>query len=127
MVDCSTLPHPVIDPKQSPVTIFVKDPQRTYKNLLETSKINFINRVVGLDKLKNKHKTFEAKRLLLKEGELFLVDDRVLVEVSKALGKSWREAKKQPIPVSLSRKDLKGELERAVAGTYLQIGTGNSL
>lgn len=76
------------------MTLFVKDPQRTYKDLMESSKINFVSRVVGLDKLRNKHKTFEAKRLLLKEAELFLVDDRVMLEVGKALGKSWREAKK---------------------------------
>jgi hypothetical protein len=88
------LPHPVIDPRASPVTLFVKDPQRTYKDLLTSSHINFVSRVVGLDKLRNKHKTFEAKRLLLKEAELFLVDDRVLVEVGKGLGKMWREAKK---------------------------------
>lgn len=88
------LAHPVIDPKQSPVTLFVKDPQRTYKDLLETSKISFVSRVVGLDKLRNKHKTFEAKRLLLKQAELFLVDDRVVGEVGKAIGKTWREAKK---------------------------------
>lgn len=90
----SPLPHPVIDPRASPVTLFVKDPQREYKDLLEKSKINFISRVVGLDKLRGKHKTFEAKRALLREGELFLVDDRVMSEVAKSIGKMWREAKK---------------------------------
>ncbi|KAK4693868.1 hypothetical protein P7C70_g8848, partial [Phenoliferia sp. Uapishka_3] len=88
------LTHPVIDPRISPVTLFVKDPQRTYKDLLETSKISFISRVVGLDKLRTKHKTFEAKRLLLKEADLFLVDDRVVVDVGKSIGKAWRDAKK---------------------------------
>ncbi|KAI5479170.1 hypothetical protein MNV49_004030 [Pseudohyphozyma bogoriensis] len=121
------LAHPVIDPRQSPVTLFVKDPQRTYKDLLEKSKISFISRVVGLEKLRTKHKTFEAKRVLLKEGDLFLVDDRVVVDVGKSLGKMWREAKKQPVPVALQRKDLKAELERAVASTYLQISMGTSL
>jgi ribosome biogenesis protein UTP30 len=116
-----------MDPKSSSVTLFVKDPQREYKDLLETSNIKFISRVVGLDKLRNKHKTFEAKRLLMKESELFLVDDRVMTEVGKALGKQFREAKKQPVTVSLVRKDLKGELERAVASTYLTINTGTSL
>lgn len=53
-----------------------------------------MNRVVGLEKLRTKHKTFEAKRALLKEGELFLVDDRIVSEVGKGLGKMWREAKK---------------------------------
>ncbi|GAA5904328.1 hypothetical protein JCM8208_006837 [Rhodotorula glutinis] len=121
------VPHPVLNPRVQPVTLFVKDPQRVYKNLLEELKIGFITRVVGLDKLRTKHKTFEAKRQLLKEGELFLVDDRVTVEVGKCLGKMWRDAKKQPIPVALQRKDLKAELERAVASTYMNVTTGTSL
>ncbi|BGP20189.1 hypothetical protein JCM10213_005957 [Rhodosporidiobolus nylandii] len=121
------VPHPVLNPKESPVTLFVKDPQRHYKDLLPELKINFISRVVGLDKLQKKHKTFEAKRALLKEADLFLVDDRVMVEVGKSIGKMWRDAKKQPIPVALQRKDLKAELERAIASTYLNVGTGTSL
>ncbi|KAM0751162.1 ribosomal protein L1, partial [Meredithblackwellia eburnea MCA 4105] len=121
------LPHPLINPRVSPVSLFVKDPQRQYKDLLESSKITFVNRVIGLEKLRTKHKTFEAKRLLLKEADLFLVDDRVVVEVGKSLGKMWRENKKQPVPITLSRKDLKAELERAISSTYLQINTGTSL
>ncbi|GAA6013075.1 hypothetical protein JCM10207_006163 [Rhodosporidiobolus poonsookiae] len=121
------VPHPVLDPRESPVMLFVKDPQREYKDLLPELKIGFINRVVGLEKLRTKHKTFEAKRQLLKEADLFLVDDRVMVEVGKSIGKMWRDAKKQPIPVALQRKDLKAELERAIASTYMNVGTGTSL
>jgi hypothetical protein len=95
---CSAVPHPVLNPRDSPVTLFVKDPQRHYKDLLPSLKINFISRVVGLDKLRNKHKTFEAKRALLKESDLFLVDDRVLIETGKCIGKMWRDAKKCVFP-----------------------------
>ncbi|KAK4046464.1 proteasome-interacting protein cic1 [Microbotryomycetes sp. JL201] len=122
-----TLEHPVIDPRQNPVTLFVKDPQREYKDLLDKLNIKFINRVIGVDKLKTKHKTFEAKRQLLKEADLFLVDDRVMVEVGHCIGKMWRDAKKQPVPIAITRKDLKAELERAVASTYMQISTGTNL
>ncbi|GAA5823861.1 hypothetical protein JCM10212_006832 [Sporobolomyces blumeae] len=121
------LPHPVMNPRESPVTLFVKDPQREYKDLLSTLKISFIERVVGLDKLNKKHKTFEAKRQLLKEADLFLVDDRVMPEVGRAIGKMWRDAKKQPIPVAIARKDLKAELERAISSTYMQVTTGTSI
>ncbi|GAA5912004.1 hypothetical protein JCM5296_007319, partial [Sporobolomyces johnsonii] len=120
------LPYPVMNPRESPVTLFVKDPQREYKDLLADLKIGFISRVVGLDKLQKKHKTFEAKRALLKEADLFLVDDRVMPEVGKAIGKMWRDAKKQPIPVAIARKDLKAELERAIASTYMHVTTGTS-
>merc|ERR1711939_79884 len=125
------LPHPLNDPRGptgKSVCMFVKDPQRRYKDLLAERKINFISRVVGLGKLqKGKHKTLEAKRQLLKEHDLFLVDDRVMPDVGKALGRQFLNAKKLPFPVALSRAELKAELERAISSTYLHIPSGTSL
>ena len=40
---------------------------------------------------------------------------------------SLSRSRRQPIPVALQRKDLKAELERAVASTYLNVTTGTSL
>ncbi|KAF9479914.1 ribosomal protein L1 [Pholiota conissans] len=116
--------HPLVDPRTSPVCLITKDPQREYKDLLEKHNIKFISRVVGLEKLKGKFKPFEARRMLLKENGMFLADDRVIPLLPKLLGSKWFEAKKQPIPVCLSRKDLKGELERAISSTYMNQNQG---
>ncbi|TFK73185.1 ribosomal protein L1, partial [Pluteus cervinus] len=116
--------HPLVDPRTTPVCLITKDPQREYKDLLETHKIKFIHRVVGLEKLKGKWKPFEARRMLLKENGLFLADERVIPLLPRLLGKKWFEAKKQPIPVCLTRKDLKGELERAISSTYMNQNKG---
>ncbi|KAF8073529.1 ribosomal protein L1p/L10e family-domain-containing protein [Lyophyllum atratum] len=116
--------HPLIDPRTTPICLITKDPQREYKDLLETHKIKFISRVVGIEKLKGKFKPFEARRLLLKENGLFLADERIVPLLPKLLGVKWFEAKKQPIPVCLKRKDLKGELERAVSSTYMNQNQG---
>jgi len=62
--------------------------------------------------------------MLLKENGLFLADDRVIPLLPKLLGKIFFNAKKQPIPVCLRRKDLKGELERAVSCTYFHQNQG---
>lgn len=80
--------------------------------------------------------------MLLKENGLFLADDRVIPLLPKLLGKAFFNAKKyvrsspttalsltwdstrQPIPVCLTRKDLKGELERAVSSTYFHQNQG---
>ncbi|GBE85077.1 Putative ribosome biogenesis protein [Sparassis crispa] len=118
------LAHPIIDPRTSPVCLITKDPQREYKDLLESHNIRFISRVVGITKLKGKFKPFEARRLLLKENGLFLADERVVPLLPKLLGKMFFEAKKQPIPVCLTRKDLKGELERAISSTYFHQNQG---
>ncbi|KAG5634378.1 hypothetical protein H0H81_002171 [Sphagnurus paluster] len=116
--------HPLIDPRTTPICLITKDPQREYKDLLEAHKIKFISRVVGVEKLKGKFKPFEARRMLLKENGLFLADERIIPLLPKLLGVKWFEAKKQPIPVCLKRKDLKGELERAVSSTYMNQNQG---
>ncbi|KAG6919609.1 hypothetical protein DXG01_003473 [Tephrocybe rancida] len=116
--------HPLIDPRTTSICLITKDPQREYKDLLEAQNIKFISRVVGIEKLKGKFKPFEARRILLKENGLFLADERIIPLLPKLLGAKWFEAKKQPIPVCLKRKDLKGELERAVSSTYMNQNQG---
>ena len=90
----SPIVHPLVDPRTSSVCLLTKDPQRQYKDLLETHNIKFISRVVGLEKLKGKFKAFEARRMLLKENDLFLADDRIIPLLPKLLGSKWFEAKK---------------------------------
>ncbi|EKM79166.1 hypothetical protein AGABI1DRAFT_120606 [Agaricus bisporus var. burnettii JB137-S8] len=116
--------HPIVDPRTTSICLITKDPQREYKDLLEEHNIKFISRVVGIAKLKGKYKAFEARRLLLKENGLFLADERVIPLLPKLLGAKWFEAKKQPIPVCMTRKDLKGELERAISSTYMHLNNG---
>ena len=63
----------------------------------------------------------------MKEHDLFLVDDRIVPEMPRVLGKQWLQAKRSPIPVTLKRVDLKAELERAISSTYLRINKGTSV
>ncbi|KAK7055206.1 ribosomal protein L1p/L10e family-domain-containing protein [Favolaschia claudopus] len=116
--------HPLVDPRTSAVCLITKDPQRQYKDLLTANNIKFISRVVDISKLKGKFKAYEARRMLLKENGLFLADERVIPLLPRLLGVKWFEAKKQPIPVCLTRKDLKSELERAISSTYMNQNQG---
>ncbi|KII90828.1 hypothetical protein PLICRDRAFT_158208, partial [Plicaturopsis crispa FD-325 SS-3] len=118
------LAYPILDPRETPICLITKDPQREYKDLIESHNIKFISRVVGITKLKGKFKPFEARRLLLKENGMFLADERVIPLLPGLLGKKWFEAKKQPIPVCMTRKNLKDELERAVTSTYMHQNQG---
>ena len=90
----SPIIHPLVDPRTTPICLITKDPQRQYKDLLESNEIKFISRVVGVEKLKGKFKPFEARRALLKENGLFLADERVIPLLPKLLGTKWFEAKK---------------------------------
>jgi ribosome biogenesis protein UTP30 len=90
----SPIVHSLIDPRTAAVCLITKDPQREYKDLLQSHGIKFISRVVGIEKLKGKFKAFEARRLLLKENEMFLADERVIPLLPPLLGKKWFDAKK---------------------------------
>ncbi|KIY44178.1 ribosomal protein L1, partial [Fistulina hepatica ATCC 64428] len=116
--------HPIIDPRTTGICLITKDPQREYKDLLEKNNVKFISRVVGVGKLKGKFKPYEARRMLLKDHGLFLADERVVPLLPKLLGSKWFDAKKQPLPVNLVRKNVKAELERAVSSTYMNRNQG---
>lgn len=88
------IPHPLIDPRTTSICLLTKDPQREYKDLLETNGIKFISRVIGVTKLKGKFHPYEARRMLLKENGMFLADERIIPILPKLLGAKWFQAKK---------------------------------
>lgn len=62
-----------------------------------------IARVIGLTKLKAKYKSFESKRQLAAEYDLFLCDKRIIGILPTVLGKPFfKSAAKRPIPVDLA-------------------------
>lgn len=78
----------------SEICLIVKDPQRSLKDRLEKEPIEGIVKVIGLTKLRDNYKTFEAKRNLCDSYDLFMIDRRVLPMASKLLGNSFFRKKK---------------------------------
>ena len=101
------LPHSIHkgDLKICLITI---DPQRTFKDLIAhpsfpTSLSSQIGRVVGLSKIKAKLKSYESRRQLAAEYDIFLADERVVRLLPKLLGKVFYSGNgKRPIPVNLT-------------------------
>lgn len=54
-----------------------------------------MKKVIGLQRLREKHDSHSSRLLLLKSYDLFLADDRILPMLSKALGKV-RAARSRP-------------------------------
>jgi ribosome biogenesis protein UTP30 len=121
-----SLPHPfrrVEDKNSLSVCLIVKDPLEGERTKLPTD-IPCIQYVESVKGLANKNKPFEAKRILCASHDLFLADERVLPCLPKILGKVFFDKKKQPIPVDLTVKNVRGELESAIQATYLHLNTG---
>jgi ribosome biogenesis protein UTP30 len=118
----STVPHSTLG-NDVRICLFTVDPQRQYKDVVADDAFpeelrKKIGRVIGLDKLKKKYKTYESKRQLVAEYDVFLADDRVVNELPQLLGKVFNANKtKRPIPVELAPqlpKDKDGKRKRAV-------------
>ncbi|KAF9574088.1 hypothetical protein EC968_007480 [Mortierella alpina] len=117
------LKHSIVAPGAE-VCLFVKDPQKEYKRLLEDKQIKAVNKVIGVSKLRAKYKPYEAKRQLCASYGMFLADARVITVLPKLLGKSFFLKKKQPIPVDMTKGDLKKEIARAIGSTYMHMNSG---
>jgi len=123
------LPHSLWTGEEPEVCLFVKDRageghKAAKKRLAEESKAG-VKKVIGISKLKSKYESYEAKRALCNEFDLFLADDRVLPSLPKLIGKSFFKKKKQPIPVDLTGKDWAGQVAKALHATYM-FNTGGS-
>ncbi|BFZ54437.1 proteasome-interacting protein cic1 [Savitreella phatthalungensis] len=123
------LPH-AFAPEDATVCMFVKDPQRKYKDFVAAAGLeNKVTRVVGIEKLKGKHKSFEARRQLLRGNDVFVADAAVAHLLPQLLGKTFYGKKQLPIPIDvptdLTKVDnLRIELDKALHATYLHLAPG---
>ncbi|WPG97870.1 ribosomal protein L1 [Acrodontium crateriforme] len=121
------LPNPYLDANDETLRIclITADPQRKYKDLIADESFPLelgkrVSRVVGITKLKAKYKSFEARRQLFDEYDVFLADDRIITYLPTVLGKVfYKSGSKRPIPVTLEGKrqsiDEKGNKRRKLA------------
>lgn len=88
-----------------------------------------IKKVLTLQSLRTKHGEYQKRRELLATYSHFLADDRILPMLTSALGKDFLKAKKQPIPVRITRREaLPFAIKRALVGaTYLHIPDGTCI
>lgn len=87
-----------------------------------------IKKVLGLQSLRTKHKSFTQKRELLAKYDVFMADDRILPMLTKALGSKFFEKKKQPIPIRLTREEaLPFAVQKCLRGTFMYLGSGTCL
>lgn len=72
-----------------------------------------INRVIGFTKLKARYKTFESRRQLLSEHDIFLADERIVTRLPGVLGKVFYKAtSKRPIPIAVAQPEKEKKNQR---------------
>ncbi|KAN0104577.1 ribosomal protein L1 [Hyaloscypha variabilis] len=114
------LPHPLNTSETSTICLITADPQRTYKDLVDspafpTALSKRITKVVGVKKIQKKWTQYEAQRKLFAEHDIFLADDRIITRLPQLLGKTfYGNTKKRPIPVSIQAAPARTE-EKKIA------------
>lgn len=89
------------------------------------AELGCIKKVLGLQSLRIKHKSFSQRRDLLARFDVFFADDRILPMLTKALGGKFFEKKKQPIAVKLTRKEaLPFAIQKALTSTFMFLSAG---
>ena len=101
------LPHSLNTAPTSTICLITPNPQKAFKDVVAHSSFpaelsSHIIRVIDIQKLEKKHRSFESKRQLRDSYDLFLADDRIVVYLPKILGKTFfTSTLKRPIPVCL--------------------------
>ncbi|CAH1446149.1 unnamed protein product [Lactuca virosa] len=124
------LPHPLLSATSfSELCLIVDDrPKSKLTSQIAKKKIKedgiSVTKVIKLSKLKTDYRPFEAKRKLCDSYEMFFADKRVIPLLPKLLGKQFFKKKKLPLPVDLSHKNWKEQIERACSSALLFFSTG---
>lgn len=112
----SVIPHPLQNKTNSSICLITPDPQRLYKDTIAHPSFpnpqirDKISRVIGLSKLKANYKSFESRRQLFAEHDIFLADSRVIVSLPSVLGKVFfKGGSKRPIPIDIAGPRARGE------------------
>lgn len=99
-----SIPHALVKSDTS-ICLITADPQRAYKDAIADplfpEDLRARIRVLGIAKIRQRYKSFESRRQLLAEYDVFLADDRVVTLLPNLLGKTVYESSKRPIPVDL--------------------------
>jgi ribosome biogenesis protein UTP30 len=104
--------------------MFVKDNSEELQARLRKEPVAGLERVVSLSALRRNYKQFADRRKLVAAHDLFVADDRITPMLTKALGKTFLNKKKQPVAVRLTRGSLRKNIEVARDSTYLFLGWG---
>lgn len=102
-----SIPHSLNSSPSLSICLITADPQRGVKDIVadpifpkEIS--SRIDKVIGFSKLKARYQSFESRRQLLAEHDVFLADDRIITRLVPTLGKVFYKSSKRPIPIRIA-------------------------
>ena len=120
------LPHSLHTSPDTSICLITPEPQRQFKDAIAHSSFpaalaKQVTKVISIQKLEAKYRSFESRRQLRDSHDLFLADDRIITYLAKFLGKTfYKTTAKRPIPVSLEASKPKERKNAALPSTKLR-------
>lgn len=122
------IPNPIYGPKyETRACMFVKDPERDFKDKIQDLNVPCLAKVIGFKKLYKEFDRYKYKLDLLNEHELFFTDAAIYKMLPKPCGKMFYESKKFPFPVDVSGLQetvLESTINELFNATYFHIRNG---
>ncbi|KAJ5238759.1 hypothetical protein N7468_003378 [Penicillium chermesinum] len=102
-----SLPHSLNSSPSLSICLITADPQRGVKDIVADPTFpqelsSRIDKIIGFSKLKARYQSFESRRQLLSEHDVFLADDRIITRLVPTLGKAFYKSSKRPIPIRIA-------------------------
>ncbi|TID29760.1 hypothetical protein CANINC_001678 [Pichia inconspicua] len=103
------VPHPIYDLDDMKVCLFVKDDlfdesELERLEILKEKELKNLSQIITVRELKTKYHSYEARRKLLSEFDLFLTDSSIANMIPKLLGKTFFSSPKMPLTVVITEK-----------------------
>eukprot|EP00826_Nyctotherus_ovalis_P052855 TRINITY_DN6781_c0_g1_i1.p1 TRINITY_DN6781_c0_g1~~TRINITY_DN6781_c0_g1_i1.p1 ORF type:complete len:302 (-),score=75.20 TRINITY_DN6781_c0_g1_i1:155-1060(-) len=128
-------PKPVQIPLKHPIygsqylthaCLFVKDPQRRFKDLVQDLEVPCLSKIIGYTKLLKNYKQYENRRQLVHEFDLFFCDKRIYRMLPKVTGAFFYRKKKFPYPLEIaeSGEEIADVMKEMLKGTFMTLGNG---
>ncbi|KAJ5647518.1 hypothetical protein N7490_003890 [Penicillium lividum] len=102
-----SVPHSLNSSPSLSICLITADPQRGVKDIIADPAFpkelsSRVDKVIGFSKLKARYQSFESRRQLLSEHDVFLADDRIITRLVTTLGKIFYKSSKRPIPIRIA-------------------------
>lgn len=106
--------------------LFMKDPASDTRTFItEQGMETLASKVFSVSELKAECSTYESRRRLMHQFDLFLADKRILPTLPRIIGKTFFVQHRYPIPVHITTNDrLRAGLEDARSRSYLFLSPG---
>ena len=121
------IPHPVFSPEHGSACLFVgSDNEKSIREYLSQNPIPGLTEIIALDKVIKVYNRFQDRKKLLSQHTQFICDDRIVSHLYNALGKTFGDRHRFPVPVDIvDTEKITKNITKVLESTYIHLAGTN--